>query len=532
MLKALVSLAVHGTTHADGPHPKTSARETSSNSQNSLLEWGAPIGRGDVWAMRKLLFFLLYAAPVLAQGTPYENYVVAANGPNGSLTPITFAKITVCAGVHTEIPCTPAVTLYSDLALTQVISPPLISGPLGNYRFVVLPGTYSISITGPGITAPNDVVKLPNDSSNGGLWAGPGATPTIATQEAAAVAAGGGVVNIAAGYTGPESSNCSRNGADRFNTWSGNPIVEIVDWRTGPTVCQYNVQFNSIPSYGLAPFAGTKFFSSPSTTASAGIFTSKYSGSLTAGGGNLNGLTTEMDVVGAVSGSPATMSSNIGESHVRSTGGTISDLAGYSAFASIDRTATTTNVTRAYGYFANACTNSSTSGAVISHCYGFYTNHNTAGSVDNYAFFSNGKIRLAYFSGDNGIDLESTGGVATTVLKNDGTDTLTISALTGKGIAIAAEPIATGSQNVSGCSLTNALGGAWAGSFKSGTSGTCTVTITPGITAPNGFACDAHDLTTAADANNMVQTAYNQTTATIAGTTVSADLITWKCVAF
>lgn len=192
----------------------------------------------------------------------------------------------------------------------------------------------------------------------------------------------------------------------------------------------------------------------------------------------------------------------------------------------------TTNVTRAYAYFANACRNASTSGAVISHCYGFYSNHNTAGSVDNYSFFSNGRIRLAYFANDNGLDLESTGGVATTVLKNDGTDTLTISPLTGKGIALGAAQIAIGTQTISGCSLTDALGGAWAGSFKSGTSGTCTVTITPGFTAPNGFVCDAHDLTTAAEANNVVQTSYTTTTATISGTTVSADLITWKCAAF
>lgn len=95
----------------------------------------------------------------------------------------------------------------------------------------------------------------------------------------------------------------------------------------------------------------------------------------------------------------------------------------------------------------------------------------------------------------------------------------------------AAGLFATGTNSVSGCSLSAAAGGATAGKFASGTSGTCTVTITL-PTAVNGWTCDAHDLTTAADANNVVQTAFTTTSATISGTTVSADVITWKCQGF
>lgn len=89
---------------------------------------------------------------------------------------------------------------------------------------------------------------------------------------------------------------------------------------------------------------------------------------------------------------------------------------------------------------------------------------------------------------------------------------------------------ATGTQTISGCSLTVPLGGAWAGSFKSGTTGTCTITITPGTTATNGFFCIAKDLTTPAD--EPKQTAYTTTTCTLSWTTVSGDLITWQAVAF
>lgn len=90
--------------------------------------------------------------------------------------------------------------------------------------------------------------------------------------------------------------------------------------------------------------------------------------------------------------------------------------------------------------------------------------------------------------------------------------------------------IVTGTQTISGCSLTSAVGGETAGSFHSGTTGTCTVTITPGFTAPNGFRCSATDLTTSAD--TIQQTTTSATACTIAGTTASADVITWQAIAF
>lgn len=90
--------------------------------------------------------------------------------------------------------------------------------------------------------------------------------------------------------------------------------------------------------------------------------------------------------------------------------------------------------------------------------------------------------------------------------------------------------ISSGTQSVSGCGLAVPLGGAWAGSFKSGTTGTCTVTITPGISAQNGFVCLAKDLTTPAD--EPKQTAYTTATCTLSWTTVTGDLITWQAIAF
>lgn len=89
--------------------------------------------------------------------------------------------------------------------------------------------------------------------------------------------------------------------------------------------------------------------------------------------------------------------------------------------------------------------------------------------------------------------------------------------------------IAGGTTSVSGCSLTGATGGQWAGSFASGTTGTCTVTITPGNTAPHGFVCTATDIT----AKTLVpQSATSTTTCTISGATTSADVVTWVAVAY
>jgi hypothetical protein len=82
----------------------------------------------------------------------------------------------------------------------------------------------------------------------------------------------------------------------------------------------------------------------------------------------------------------------------------------------------------------------------------------------------------------------------------------------------------------SGCNNSTLVGGATAGSYDSGTSGTCTVVLTTGVTAPHGYACTANDLTTTAD--TIKQTASSQTTATLSGTTASGDVISFACTPY
>jgi F5/8 type C domain/PLAT/LH2 domain len=82
----------------------------------------------------------------------------------------------------------------------------------------------------------------------------------------------------------------------------------------------------------------------------------------------------------------------------------------------------------------------------------------------------------------------------------------------------------------SGCSNSTLVGGSTAGSYKSGTTGTCTVTVTMGLSAPNGWACKANDLTTTADA--ILETGTTQATAILSGTTASGDTINFFCIGY
>ena len=87
---------------------------------------------------------------------------------------------------------------------------------------------------------------------------------------------------------------------------------------------------------------------------------------------------------------------------------------------------------------------------------------------------------------------------------------------------------------MSGCAATAPVGGAIAGTFTSGTTGTCTNVITmngsQGMTAANGWDCSASDRTT--PANKISTTASTTTTATLSGTTISGDVISFNCMGY
>lgn len=86
-----------------------------------------------------------------------------------------------------------------------------------------------------------------------------------------------------------------------------------------------------------------------------------------------------------------------------------------------------------------------------------------------------------------------------------------------------------GSLSVSGCGVTATLGNSLAGAVRSSTTGACTLTITPGFTAPHGFTCFVNDETSA---STFRQTAHTATGSTLSGTTVAGDVVTFACQPF
>ena len=84
---------------------------------------------------------------------------------------------------------------------------------------------------------------------------------------------------------------------------------------------------------------------------------------------------------------------------------------------------------------------------------------------------------------------------------------------------------------LTGCSADTTVGAATVGKFTSRTTGTCTVVITmngaTGLTAPTGWECYANDLTT--PANLIGMSSSTTTTATITGTTVTGDVVSFGC---
>jgi hypothetical protein len=82
----------------------------------------------------------------------------------------------------------------------------------------------------------------------------------------------------------------------------------------------------------------------------------------------------------------------------------------------------------------------------------------------------------------------------------------------------------------SGCATSATSGGALAGSFTA-SSTTCSPVITPGVTAPNGFACTVTDMTTLL--GTIRETAYSTTQVTFSGATLgSTDQFVFSCKEF
>ena len=92
-------------------------------------------------------------------------------------------------------------------------------------------------------------------------------------------------------------------------------------------------------------------------------------------------------------------------------------------------------------------------------------------------------------------------------------------------IVTGTKPTPTGS-----CTASSFAGGATAGTFSAGACSGGTFILTFVITATNGWACNAKDRTTPADAVN--QTSTSTTSAAFTATTASSDVVQYSCVGY
>jgi len=102
--------------------------------------------------MKKLflsaLFFCLCVSAAFAQGTRYDGIVLLDTG-----RPASGASVKVCSTGSTGNPCSPAATIYSDLALTSPIaSSTATSDSHGNFHFYAACGQYDLAFFGSGLT--------------------------------------------------------------------------------------------------------------------------------------------------------------------------------------------------------------------------------------------------------------------------------------------------------------------------------------------------------------------------------------------
>lgn len=96
------------------------------------------------------------------------------------------------------------------------------------------------------------------------------------------------------------------------------------------------------------------------------------------------------------------------------------------------------------------------------------------------------------------------------------------------GLTSSLAQVDEGTPSLSGCATISAsTGGAMSGSFSTTTTGTCTLTITPGFTTPNHFVCGGSDTTTGHLATFIQNGTVSATTCQMQATTTSGDVITW-----
>jgi hypothetical protein len=206
-----------------------------------------------------LLAILLLPPSLWAQGNVYKDNILNQFGQ-----PVAFAQITVCAAAALGSPCSPAInTIYSDPALTQSLANPFKADNLGNYSFWAAPGTYTLSISGNGITTYTATVSipcLPNSVICGnGISVNTANTWTAVQTFNAGLASGGPNALLGGGtFDGTYAGSPTFTGIATFNnnaTFNGTASFDGIS-STGPNVLtgggRFDGAYTSNPTFTFA----------------------------------------------------------------------------------------------------------------------------------------------------------------------------------------------------------------------------------------------------------------------------------------
>ena len=122
--------------------------------------------------MRKILpvlLLLLWCAPGLRAQSGARHDDVAFTNVGGAVYVLPHATIRVCTQAATGAPCSPTVSIYQDINLTQPLTDPFNADANGNFYFYALPGWYTIQISSPTtVTITKNDQFLSNATSGGG----------------------------------------------------------------------------------------------------------------------------------------------------------------------------------------------------------------------------------------------------------------------------------------------------------------------------------------------------------------------------
>lgn len=103
------------------------------------------------------LFLCGLAPPAFGQNSAFHDIILDGNGH-----PLPGVQVAVCSmpAVTTTTPCSPLITIYSDLAGANPIPNPTASDGFGNYAFTAPAGSYVVQTFGPTVVAKSTLVTL------------------------------------------------------------------------------------------------------------------------------------------------------------------------------------------------------------------------------------------------------------------------------------------------------------------------------------------------------------------------------------